>query len=142
MAKRAGSVRKGIKKASKRPLASIKRKAWQAFSLWVRQRDSVNGMNFCISCEVQKPIKELQAGHLIDGRGNSILFDESGVYPQCLACNVFKHGNKIMYMQALERKFGTSTAICLRDELQRISKLAKKFTYEDYEKIYLKYKTN
>lgn len=140
MAKRPGNVRVKIKKASKRPLASIKRKAWGAFSLWIRQRDSVNGMNYCISCGEQKPIKSLQAGHLIDGRGNSILFEESGVHPQCLVCNVFKHGNKIMYMQALEKKLGTTTAILLRDELQRLSKSPKKFDYDDYEKIYLKYK--
>ena len=132
--------RSPLRKSTKKPLGTIKRKAWKAFSLWIRNRGSVSGLNYCVTCGEQKPIKELQAGHLVDGRGNGVLFDERGVYPQCLACNVFKHGNKIAYMQFLERGMGIEGAIKLRDELQTLSKTVKKMTYSDYETIYLKYK--
>ena len=39
----------------------------------------------------------MQSGHFIDSRNNTVLFDEKLVFPQCVACNMFKKGNKVNY---------------------------------------------
>ena len=84
----------------KKSLSKIKKKVWQEFSKYIRLRDSdSNGNCSCITCGVVKPYKEMQAGHLLDGRTNSILFDEEIVYSQCYGficeaiCiyNIFRH---------------------------------------------------
>ena len=58
----------------------------------------------CVTCGIVKPWKELQAGHFVDSRNLTVLFDEELIYPQCVACNMFKHGNKVEYTLFMLRK--------------------------------------
>ena len=72
--------------------ASAKEKAWTAFSLYIRTRDCIRftgdpEQGMCVTCKVKKPRKELQAGHFVGGRGNTVLFNEQIVYSQCSYCN-------------------------------------------------------
>lgn len=83
----------------------------------------------------------MQAGHLIGGRGNSILFDERGIYPQCYVCNCMKHGNVIEYVEFLRRKHGKEEADKLVDSLRMLSKQTKTIKWFDYEYIIESYKT-
>src|SRR3990167_1842728 len=97
---------KKIKKKTK-SISSLKKKAWQLFSLFIRQRGSdSNGFNSCITCGVRKHYKELQAGHFIGGRHNAILFEPKAVFPQCYSCNVMKHGDQINYFRFMQRTYG------------------------------------
>ena len=69
-----------------------KDKAWKAFSIYVRTRDCLRftgdpEQGMCVTCKRLFPFKELQAGHFVGGRGNSVLFDERLVYSQCFHCN-------------------------------------------------------
>lgn len=72
-----------------------KKKAWTEFSPFVRVRDALRttgGVDnvVCCSCGIIKPVSAIggaQAGHLVPGRGNSILFCELGVHAQCYHCN-------------------------------------------------------
>ena len=82
----------------------------------------------------------MQASHLVQGRSNSILFDERGIYPCCKACNIYKAGNLLYYMKFLEKKLGVKKALKLRDEL--LEKAGKPFeiTVEDYQRMEKKYK--
>lgn len=116
-------------KKSKKALA--KDKAWKAFSLYIRAKQALNGYNSCVTCGRRYPIKQLQAGHLVSGRTNSILFDERGVYPQCYRCNIPLDGNTLYYMKFLENKLGVKKALALRDELLIQRNITKKFTLED-----------
>lgn len=125
-------VRKNVKKQS---IKSAKKKAWDTFSKWIRLSNS-DGAGY-VQCYCGKKIHwpESHASHLIPGRGNAILFDERGVYPSCMQCNIFKAGNLLEYMRFLERKLGVPEAIKLRDELLIQSKKIKKMRIADYNEI-------
>lgn len=86
----ASSPRKPRKKKS--PLAKAKEDCWKAFSIYIRTRDCIRFRNkldegMCVTCKRIYPFKELQAGHFIQGRKNSVLLDERIVYTQCYSCN-------------------------------------------------------
>ena len=125
-------ARKNVKKPS---IKSAKKKAWDTFSKWVRLSNAdSDGYVWCY-CGKKIHWKESHASHLIPGRGNAILFDERGVYPSCMQCNIFKAGNLLEYMKFLERKLGVAEAIKLRDELLIQSKQIKKMRIADYNDI-------
>ena len=75
-----------------------KKETWKLFSLYIRLKYADdNGYVSCCTCGIKKHYKEMQAGHFIAGRNNSILFEEKCVHPQCGRCNVYKHGNTVEY---------------------------------------------
>ena len=110
----------------------MKEHAWKEFSLFIRNRGSVNGFNRCITCSTFRPVKELQAGHFVPGRGNSVLFDERNCWPQDYVCNVRKHGNLLPYYDFMEEKFGKEIIA----ELRTLAKIPKQMRHSDYEEIY------
>lgn len=88
-----------------------KDKAWNAFSIYIRTRDCLRftgdkDEGMCITCKRSYPFKKLQAGHFIDGRGNSVLFDERQVYSQCYGCNVGRGGAYVEYFVWMEKEWG------------------------------------
>lgn len=90
----------------------------------------------CVSCKRWYPLKELQAGHFIDGRTNSILFDEEAVHAQCRSCNLFKSGAKAEYMIFMLDKYGEDK---VREIVARKYQTVK-YKLEDYEAIAVKYR--
>lgn len=69
-----------------------KNTAWNWFSKYIRTRDCLGSTGFsdqgiCVTCGCAFPFSELQAGHCIGGRNDSILFDEKLVNAQCSKCN-------------------------------------------------------
>ena len=93
-------------------LTWYKNKAWSLVSRYVRRLNAdYNGYVTCVTCGVKKHWKEMHAGHFVDGRNNTVLFDERLIHPQCFHCNS-KHpgcltGNKIqyvLYMKKIDRK--------------------------------------
>lgn len=65
---------------------------WTNFSRYIRLRDAIATTGTtthakCITCGRILPIGELEAGHMIPGRTNGILFDETMVFAQCNPCN-------------------------------------------------------
>lgn len=48
----------------------------------------------------------MQASHFLDGRHGAVLFNPNGVWPGCVRCNIFLHGNKIKYTLFMQEKFG------------------------------------
>ena len=81
----------------KTPRASAKHKAWAAFSMYIRVRDSLTTTGkteacVCITCNERgdsepKDFKHIQAGHGVGGRGNAVLFHEQITNGQCDYCN-------------------------------------------------------
>ena len=66
--------------------------AWRWFSKYIRMRDCLKTTGFkdqgkCVTCGDYYPFPELQAGHCIGGRNDTILFDEKLVNAQCSKCN-------------------------------------------------------
>lgn len=107
--------------------AKAKEKAWNAFSLYIRERDGV-----CVTCG--GPAQ--QAGHFIDGRGNAVLFSERGVHGQCYHCNVGLKGNKLEYWLFMERTYGREVI----NELMAESKTTVQYKEYQFLEIAEKYK--
>ena len=102
------------KKVKVLKLSTEKRKAWDAFSKYIRTRDSYDGINICVTCNRSYPVKDLQAGHFITRRAKSILYHEKNVHAQCEYCNHWGHGEPLKYQDALIKMYGTMTVQVLR----------------------------
>lgn len=82
--------------AHKRSKIQILRdKAWDTFSLWIRNRDKR-----CVTCGSSQ---NLQAGHFWH---NVLDFDEENINAQCRRCNHFLSGNLAVYAIYLLKKLG------------------------------------
>ena len=106
---------------NKKTVAQLKRKLWQIFSLYIRQRDTdQDGYGNCISCQtpLQLGTANAQAGHYIPkGRGGSHYLGlprfpddelaERNVNLQCAACNLIEGGNFLNYEIGLREKYGS-----------------------------------
>lgn len=124
----------GKKKAS---LKTLKKKAWSLCSQAIRlEGRDCEGLVTCCSCQRRMPWKEIQAGHFIDGRFNSILFDERGIHPQCGVCNVVFNGRKEEYFLFMEHKYGRGVI----DELRRQRNETRNFTVEELREMISGYK--
>lgn len=119
-------------KTKKPNLKKLREKAWKAFSIYIRRKYADrNGNCKCVTCDTVKHWKEMQAGHFIDGRTNSILFDERGVFPQCYRCNCMLSGNKVEYFRFMQNYYGDEVI----DELRALRLQAKKYSVSELEEI-------
>jgi hypothetical protein len=119
MPKRKKSVRSLIKKLDK------------VFSEFTRKKEAIDGTTICVTCKVRRPWKELQCGHFISRRHNSVRFDSRNVAPQCPKCNVFRYGEQFLFGRYVDDTYGVGTA----DELLRKSKESKKWTIHELEEL-------
>jgi hypothetical protein len=120
---------------AKKPLTitRLKQKVWKAFSLYIRLKDAdALGYNYCYTCGARLHYKELQAGHGLGGRTNSILFDEELVKPQCKQCNIYKFGNQEVFHLKLIKEHGLKW---FEDKL-KLRDTSKKFTVEELQQLY------
>ncbi len=94
---------------------SAKKRAWNAFSRYIRLRDCLETTGWpdvgkCCTCGIEFPFEELEAGHFVAGRSKHILFDERGVHAQCGKCNHKKpfglDGNPLEYYPFMVKKYG------------------------------------
>lgn len=109
-------------------LTKAKKKAWDAFSVYIRTRDCIRFRNsldegICVTCNRVYPFKSLQAGHFIGGRTNALLFDERIVYTQCYSCNIGGGGSYVEYFIFMEREWGRE----MIDEFRRLKFKTVKF---------------
>lgn len=135
--RRDGIKRKAAKKKARRvKVSTLKNRAWKQFSIFIRSEGAdPDGFNKCVTCDVRKHWKELQAGHFIRGRLNSNLFDERGVWPQCYSCNVGAQGNVVIYYKFMLEKFGQQTI----DELILQNNTTRKWLPGELQEICKKY---
>ena len=117
--------------AKKRSLKTQKAYTWKACSQFVRQRGSKDGRNTCFTCGVSRPVSELQAGHAIQGRGNSILFETDAIRPQCPSCNVFQGGRLDVFIPKLLDEIGRQRY----DELLALKGKPRKFTVDELKQM-------
>lgn len=100
--------------AKKVTKTKLRKKAWKAFSRYIRVRDALKtvGNNLqckCITCDDIRNVGGrgcIQAGHFIPGREYSILFDEEIVNGQCYNCNYNLKGNWVEYERVMITRFG------------------------------------
>jgi hypothetical protein len=120
------------KKPRKKSLKVLRKKAWDACSIYVRQfyADS-NGMVKCYTCQTVKPITEIQAGHAIGGRSNAVLFDTEIIRPQCVHCNVFMRGQYPIFTLKLIKEHSAEWFERKLNDSRQIIKMYR----EDYEQL-------
>ena len=75
--------------------------------------------------------KTAQAGHLVDARHNSTLFNLMNVNAQCPRCNVFLDGNILQYRRALIALYSEEEVNALED----MATEEKRFTIPELEEL-------
>jgi len=129
-------IKKKQNKQKKKSINDYKEEAWKEFSKYIRLRDCLlttgtKDYGLCFTCGRKKHFKDLQAGHFLDGRWNSILFDEEGVHAQCRQCNLFKNGNKEEYEPKMIELYGKEKV----EEMKARKQIVKRFTIEELIKL-------
>lgn len=122
--------RKGKKRSKLPSITSIKDKAWNCFSLFIRARDKK-----CVLCG---SIKGFSAGHLISRQRTPVKFDENNVFGLCSTCNFkdrFVEGYHDVFVAWYIDNYG---ALPYTDLVER-SKGTKQMKRVDYELLIKKY---
>lgn len=111
----------------------------EAFSKYIRIRDSQDGYCKCITCgKVAFWTKEgMQAGHFQTRVKYSTRWDEKNVNAQCAGCNMTNGGQQYLHGLAIDKKFGEGTA----DELVIESYKIRKFTTIELQEMTEHYKS-
>jgi len=123
--------------AKQKSLTTYKKKAWSLLSKIKRLEGADSeGMCVCYTCGARKHWKEMQAGHLLDGRSNSILFEENGIQIQCVGCNMFKSGNKEEFIPKFIKDQGQEEF----DRLKALKNTTRKISISEYEDMIANYK--
>ena len=124
---------KKVKESKLKPLPKLIKDAQQVFNKYIRTRDA--GM-VCISCGSDKAN---QAGHWISVKQSSALrFHEWNVNLQCAGCNLYLHGNQVMYRVGLVKKIGEKAVAEL--ESMYVNNRIKKWDRQELEDLINKYK--
>ena len=116
-----------------------KTRAWDACSQWVRLKEAdEDGYVKCYTCDTVKYWKGegMQAGHVIQGRGNSILFETDGIRPQCYGCNVRQRGRLDIMVPKIIDEIGRERY----DELLSLKGKELKRSVSDYLALEIQYK--
>lgn len=87
------------------------------FSQYIRMKNSRMGDATCVTCGVSRPWKQMQNGHFFTRGRYPTRWEENNCHVQCAACNVFLHGNYIVYTRYMIKRYGSDYV----DELERIS---------------------
>ena len=108
---------------------SLKKEAWEIFSLYIRTRDCLKttgskDYGLCVTCGKQFQIKVLHARHFVGGRHNGNLFNEKGCHAQCPQCNIWLHGNPLVYRRKIIEMYGEG----YDEVLEKESQVLKKYT--------------
>ncbi len=112
-------------------ITTLKKKLWKIFSIYIRMRDCLETTGTttrgkCCTCGKVYDFANLQAGHFIPGREDSILFDPACVHAQCYRCNVKRSGEWVKYFRFMEKKHGREFIF----ELMKCSEIKCKITPE------------
>jgi hypothetical protein len=118
-----------------------KKRAIFYFSQYIRTRDALKTTGTtthakCITCGRIQHILDMDAGHAIPGRDNTILFSENLCNAQCRECNRFHGGRLQEYRKILIEKHGQSKW----EEWEAMKHTHVKFTQTDYEQMAAEYR--
>lgn len=93
----------------------------------------------CVTCGKVRPWTttggDMQTGHFLGSRRNSILFEESGVAPQCSKCNGYRDGAPQEYRQWMLSVRGKETV----ERLEALKHTVRQFTREELVDMRIKY---
>ena len=111
-------------------ISKLKKELDKWFSLYIRLRDSHNGMVQCFTCGTVKHYKSgMQCGHFQSRRHHSTRWNEQNCQPQCVKCNMFEQGEQWKFGMALNIKYGEGTS----KELEFLARTTLKKMRAEYE---------
>jgi len=118
-------------KSSKETITSLKKKLDAVFSIYSRNfySDS-SGNTECYTCGKKGTVKTMQCGHFHSRSHLSVRWDIDNVRNQCAGCNVFKHGNYIVYTMKLYNEIGPFEFMALEQKKNKEFKVTKEWLLE------------
>jgi len=132
------SVKKEKKpKVKEKSISQLKKELDAVFSLYIRQKYTVNGLVACYTCDTVKEPKNMQNGHFHSRSHFSVRWDEDNCRVQCSVCNVFKHGNYIEYYKRMLKEIGQDGL----DRLEQKKNTPTKFSKGDIINLINQYKS-
>ena len=90
------------------------------FSIFIRMRDSKDGIGICITCGRMKEWRYMDCGHYMKRQYLSTRYDEKNCNIQCKHCNGPLQGANEIYTTEIDKKWGPGTAKIL--EIKRYNK--------------------
>ena len=90
----------------------------------------------CVTCGCCGHWKYMNAGHFLATRRPSIVLDERGIHPQCVACNMTLSGNPDMYHKFMVHCYGLDVIDDLQDLRDNVSK---HWTIEELVRLRMEY---
>jgi hypothetical protein len=135
-----GKFMMNIRKKKHPTISREKKKAWDLYSEYIRLRDCLRTTRtleyaHCVTCGKRYHYKQLQAGHFLPGRHNSVLFDERNCHAQCYGCNVPQKGNTVKYFRFMQKHYGEGVILELENK-DRETKQFKVFELQDLQEIF------
>lgn len=82
---------------------SIVAKLDKEFSLYIRQRNAVNGTVTCFTCGKQDHWQNMDCGHFMSRKHYATRWHEDNCQVQCKSCNVFRYGEQFKFGVALNQ---------------------------------------
>tara|TARA_R110001583_G_scaffold160975_2_gene312906 strand:+ start:1315 stop:1719 length:405 start_codon:yes stop_codon:yes gene_type:complete len=111
-------------------ISKLKKELDKWFSLYIRIRESEEGLVQCFTCnKVSHYKKGMQNGHFQSRKHLATRWDEENCQVQCVGCNMFKAGEQYKFGLNLDAKYGEGKA----EELEFLARTTMKFTRYDYE---------
>jgi len=112
-------------------ITSLKKKLDTEFSTYSRKfySDS-DGNTECYTCGKKGTVKTMQCGHFHSRKHLSVRWDLDNVRNQCAGCNVFKHGNYIVYTMKLYNEIGPFEFMALEQKKNKEFKVTKDWLLE------------
>ena len=120
--------------------AKLKKRLDAVFSLWTRVRFGLAfchriGEVRCVSCDVRKPVAEMQAGHFVSRSYLATRWHPENVAPQCVQCNIFKKGNLAAFAAWGVDRYGMDWPA----RMVSLSRVPTKFSRSDLEILIAEY---
>ena len=118
-------------------ISKLKKELDKWFSLYIRLRESEEGLVQCFTCGKVSHYKSgMQNGHFQSRKHLATRWDEENCQVQCVGCNMFKAGEQYKFSIALESKYGEGTA----EKLELLARTIMKVSRIDYEEKISYYK--
>ena len=111
-------------------ISKLKKELDKWFSLYIRIRESEEGLVQCFTCGKVSHYKSgMQNGHFQSRKHLATRWDEENCQVQCVGCNMFKAGEQYKFGLNLDAKYGEGKA----EELEFLARTIMKVSRIDYE---------
>jgi hypothetical protein len=118
-------------------IRKLKKELDTIFSLYIRLRESEEGLVQCFTCNKVSHYKSgMQNGHFQSRKHLATRWNETNCQVQCVGCNMFKAGEQYKFSINLDAQYGAGTA----EYLELLARTIMKVSRIDYEEKISYYK--